>query len=275
MGDSSRYNIVSARDLAAGITRMVVRAPDIVRQALPGQFVVVIPQEKGERIPLTIAGVSQITGDLTLVFQHVGFSTLALGRMKAGEDLYAVLGPLGKPTDTRRVGTVVAVAGGVGAAEVLGVLGAFKQAGNRVVCCVGARTREKVVLADELKGACDELLIATEDGSLGRTGLVTGLLDDVLNREPCHLVYAVGPVPMMKAAAERTRAAGIKTVVSLNPVMVDATGMCGACRCRVAGKTVFGCVDGPEFDGHAVDFDALEKRLRFFEEEERRAREAA
>jgi ferredoxin--NADP+ reductase len=257
--------------LAPKITQVIVRAPDVIRQARPGQFVVVIADEKGERIPLTIAGVEQMAGNLILVFQEVGHSTARLARMKAGDDLFAVLGPLGRPTDTRRVGTVVAVAGGVGVAEIMATLGAFRQEGNRVLCLVGARAREFVLQPEHLESLCDKLLIATEDGSLGRKGLVTDLLDEVLTSEPCHLVYAVGPVPMMKAVADRTRPQKIKTVVSLNPLMVDATGMCGACRCRVAGKTVFGCVDGPEFDGHEVDFESLAQRLRFFSEEEKRA----
>jgi len=271
MERSAPYKIIATQVLAPKITRMVVRAPEVVGRARPGQFVVVIADEKGERVPLTIAAADPKDGHLTLVFQEVGFSTARLARKKAGEDLFAVLGPLGRPTQIRKVGTVVVVAGGVGIAEILALLRAFHDAGNRVICCVGARTKELVVLLDHLDPLCDEVLVATEDGSLGRKGLVTGVLDEVLMREPCHLVYAVGPVPMMKAVADRTRQQPIRTLVSLNPLMVDATGMCGACRCRVGGKTVFGCVDGPEFDGHEVDFEALARRLRFFAEEERRA----
>jgi ferredoxin/flavodoxin---NADP+ reductase len=179
------------------------------------------------------------------------------------------LGPLGHPTEIKKIGCVIGVGGGVGIAEILPVLKAFKAAGNRVVAIIGARTKELLILENECRSFCDVLEIATNDGSYGKQGFVTDILRELLAQETVSLVYAVGPVPMMKKVAEVTRPSGTRTTVSLNPLMVDATGMCGVCRCRVAGKTVFGCVDGPEFNAHDVDFEALEKRLKSFVKEEK------
>jgi ferredoxin--NADP+ reductase len=240
---------------------MVVLAPDVARNALAGQFLVVIPDEKGERIPLTIVEADKAKGCVTIIFQEVGFSTLQLGKMQAGESVYAVLGPLGKPTHVEKYGNIICVGGGVGIAEMLPVARAFKRGGNIVTGIIGARTKSLLILEEELKRECDELLIATDDGSFGQKGFVTDILSPLLLNNKYSLVYGVGPVPMMRKIAELTRPQNIKTIVSLNPVMVDATGMCGVCRCKVAGKTVFGCVDGPEFDAHQVDFDELERRL--------------
>lgn len=262
------YKILSSEKLSATVTRMVLSAPDAAKNAMPGQFVVVIPGQKGERIPLTIAGSDPGRGTITLIFQEVGFSTIELGRMKTGDSVHALLGPLGKATHVEKFGTVICVGGGVGVAELLPVARAFRKAGNRVVGIIGARTRELLILEAELKEICDELLITTDDGSYGKKGYVTDVLVEKLGLGPCALVYAIGPVPMMKRVSAITKPKGIKTIVSLNPIMVDATGMCGVCRCRVAGKTVFGCVDGPEFDAHEVDFDELEKRLKTFKKEE-------
>lgn len=247
---------------------MVICAPQAARNAHAGQFVVVIADGMGERIPLTIADFDKEKGDISIIFQEVGFSTKRLGKMKTGESIYALLGPLGKPTHVEKLGTVICIGGGVGIAEMLPVARAYKKAGNQVIGIIGARTRSLLILKDELEPVCDELLIATDDGSYGLKGFVTDVLIKVLSEKGCNLVYAVGPVIMMENVAEMTRPKKIKTIVSLNPVMVDATGMCGVCRCKVAGKTVFGCVDGPEFDGHEVDFNELEKRLNFFKKEE-------
>jgi ferredoxin--NADP+ reductase len=229
---------------------------------------VVIPGQKGERIPLTIADSDSELGTVTLIFQEVGFSTVELGLMRPGDSVHAILGPLGKATHIKNFGTVICVGGGVGVAEMLPAARAFKKAGNRVIGIIGARTKELLILKEELKKICDELLITTDDGSYEKKGFVTDALIEKLGTETCSLVYCVGPVPMMKRVSEITKPKGIKTIVSLNPIMVDATGMCGVCRCRVAGKTVFGCVDGPEFDGHEVDFDELQKRLQTFKKEE-------
>ncbi len=264
------FKILSKQRLAQQVMSITLLAPEVARNASPGQFVVIIPEEKGERIPLTIAGSDKIQGGVTIIFQEVGFSTKRLAGLNIDESVFAVLGPLGRPTHIEKFGTVVCVGGGVGIAEMLPVVKAYKEGGNRVVGIVGSRTRGLLILLDELKGICDELHVTTDDGSFGTKGFVTDVLKDELSKERCALVYAVGPVLMMKKVAEMTRPAEIKTIVSLNPVMVDATGMCGVCRCRVAGKTVFGCVDGPEFDAHLVDFDELQNRLNFLKEEEAR-----
>lgn len=262
------YKILSKEKLAESITRMSIDAPEASQNAKPGQFVVVIPDEKGERIPLTIADFDKNKGSVTIIFQEVGFSTMQLARMKAGDSVYALLGPLGKATHIEKVGTVICIGGGVGIAEMLPVARAFKNSGNRLLGIIGARSKNLIILEEELKKICDELFITTDDGSYGSKGFVTDALTSLLENEPCSLVYAVGPVLMMKKVSELTRPKKIKTLVSLNPIMVDATGMCGVCRCKVAGKTVFACVDGPEFDAHQVDFDELEKRLKFFDKEE-------
>ncbi len=268
MEETTIYKILSKEKLAESITQMALDAPEVVRNAKAGEFVIVIPDENGERIPLTIADFDKSQGTVTVIFQEVGFSTIKLSRMSVGNCVYAVLGPLGKPTHVEKFGTVICIGGGVGIAEVLPVARAFKEAGNRVIGIIGARTKKLLILEEKLKRICDELFITTDDGSYGIKGFVTDVLAQQLSKGACSYVYAVGPVPMMKKVSEMTRPKKIKTIVSLNPVMVDATGMCGVCRCTVGGKTVFGCVDGPEFDGHSIDFDELEKRLGFFKTEE-------
>jgi ferredoxin--NADP+ reductase len=255
---------------------MIVRAPLVAHKAKAGQFVVVIVDEKGERIPLTLADWDSDKETITLIFQKVGYSTKKLGALNPHDRIAHVLGPLGHPTEVKNIGDIVCIGGGVGVAEVYPVSRAFKQAGNRVIGIIGARSKELLILEAEMQRTCDELFIATDDGSAGSKGLVTDLLKELFlvieksthTRYP-GLVYAIGPVPMMKAVSELTRGAGVKTIVSLNPIMVDATGMCASCRCTVGGKTAYGCVDGPDFDGHQVDFDELLKRLRLFKNEER------
>lgn len=268
MTDSKNYKILSKKRLADSIVELEVLAPEITRNACAGQFVVVICDEGGERIPLTIADFDRRIGSVTIIFQEAGFSTFSLGRKEPGESLNAVLGPLGKATHLEKFGTVICVGGGVGIAEMWPVAKALKASGNRVIGILGARSKGLLILEDKLKNICDELLIATDDGSYGRKGFVTDLLSEKLKSDTPAYVYAIGPIPMMRSVAELTRPLKIKTVVSLNPLMVDATGMCGVCRCHVAGKTVFGCVDGPEFDAHEVDFDELSKRLGFFKDKE-------
>ncbi len=270
------FPILSKQELSHDIIRLLVGAPDIARKARAGQFVAVVIDEKGERIPLTIADWDIQAGTITLIFQEIGATTHALGSLKAGDSIMHVLGPLGHPTKIEKPGSVYCIGGGVGIAEVYPVARAFKQAGNRIIGIIGARTADMVILRDEMNGVSDELFITTDDGSLEKQGLVTDVLKELFTmiEQSTHthypdLVYAIGPVPMMRAVAGFTKGYGVKTIVSLNPIMVDATGMCGSCRCTVNGKTVFGCVDGPDFDGHQVDFDELQKRLRSFQEQEK------
>lgn len=265
------YEIIVVEELAKNVKRFKISAPLVARHARPGQFLVLIVDEKGERIPLTIAGSDAEEGTVSVIFQEAGFSTRSLGVMKRGCELKAVLGPLGHATDIKQYGRVICVAGGVGIAEIFPIVRALRKAGNHVTGIIGARAAEFLILRDELAGVCDELKETTLDGSLGFQGVVTEVLAKEIASSLPHLVYAVGPVAMMKKVAEVTKPFGIKTIVSLNPVMVDATGMCGVCRCKVDGKTVFGCVDGPEFDAHKVDFDELSGRLNFLKEEEAQA----
>jgi ferredoxin--NADP+ reductase len=266
--------IIERIELAKEIIQIKVEAAQIAQKAKAGQFVAVVLDEKGERVPLTIADWDKDT--ITLIFQKVGFTTKKLASLNKGDSIAHILGPLGHPTNTGNFGTVVCIGGGVGIAEVYPVSRAFKEAGNRVLGIIGSRSKDLIILESKMKSVCDELFVATDDGSLGKKGFVTDVLRDLLEvvEKSTHtkfpeLVYAIGPVIMMKAVAELTRGYNIKTVVSLNPIMVDATGMCGSCRCTVEGKTVFGCVDGPDFDAHKVDFDELLKRTRLFQAEEK------
>ncbi len=269
------FEIVEKQTLAPTVHRMVLRAPDIARKHRAGNFVVLRIHEKGERIPLTVADKDAGAGTITLVFQAVGKTTSELGEMKAGQYLLDVVGPMGKPTHVEKFdGVTVCVGGGIGVAPVHPIACALKEAGNRVVSIIGARTKELLIMEEEMGRASHELLVATDDGSYGHHGFVTDVLKQVIEREGKEnvaLVVAIGPVPMMRACCKVTEPYGVETVVSLNPIMVDATGMCGACRVTVGGETKFACVDGPEFDGHQVDFDELTKRLRIYVEDERRA----
>ena len=269
------FQITDKKQLAKDIKSISINAPDIASHAKAGQFVVIIAKENSERIPLTIADSDITRGEITIIFQEVGFSTRELGSLNPGGHIQHILGPLGTATHIEPFGTVVCVAGGVGIAEVLPVTRAMKEAGNRLLTIIGARTKDLIILESKLSQTSDELFITTDDGSYGRKGFVTDTLKELLTvvEKSTHtkypeLVYAVGPVVMMKAAAELTRTYNIKTIVSLNPIMVDATGMCGSCRVSVGGKTKFGCVDGPEFDGHLVNFEELQKRLNSFKEKE-------
>lgn len=251
------------------VTRMEISAPDISRKARPGQFIALMVSDKGERVPLTVVDTNPGTGTITIIFQEAGFTTRLLGRMEAGDSLYSIVGPLGHATEIKKYGKVVIVGGGVGIAEIYPVARALKAAGNRVTTIIGARTKDILILEEELRSASDELLIATDDGSYGRKGFTTDILDEILKREKVELVYSVGPIPMMKRSADVTAKYGVKTVVSLNAIMVDATGMCGCCRVTVGGKTLFSCVDGPEFDAHLVDWDELIKRNRIYDDKEK------
>ena len=269
------FEIVEKQTLAPTVHRMVLRAPEIARKHRAGNFVVLRIHEKGERIPLTVADKDAQAGTITLVFQAVGKTTSELGEMKAGQHLLDVVGPMGRPTHVEKFdGVTVCVGGGIGVAPVHPIACALKEAGNRVVSIIGARTKELLIMEEEMGRASHELLVATDDGSYGHHGFVTDVLKQVIEREGKEnvaLVVAIGPVPMMRACCKVTEPYGVETVVSLNPIMVDATGMCGACRVTVGGETKFACVDGPEFGGHQVDFDELTKRLRIYVEDERRA----
>ncbi|MBM3249946.1 MAG: sulfide/dihydroorotate dehydrogenase-like FAD/NAD-binding protein [Candidatus Omnitrophica bacterium] len=251
------------------ITRLDVLAPDIAAKASPGQFVALMGSEEGERVPLTIVDKDEAKGAITLIFQEAGFTTRLLGRLNAGDSLYALVGPLGHPTEIKNYGKIILIGGGVGIAEILPVARAFKKAGNRIATIIGARNKDFLILEDELKEASDEFCVTTDDGSYGRKGFTTEVLAELLKNTKYDLVYAVGPIPMMKRAAKVSAELGVRSIVSLNALMVDATGMCGCCRVHVAGQTRFSCIDGPEFDGSDVDWEELEKRNRVYEDKEK------
>ena len=263
------FRILQAEFLAPGIKRLVLGAPRIARKHQPGQFVIVRVHERGERIPLTIADSDRERGVITIVVQSVGKTTHLLNSLEPGDSLLDVLGPLGKPSDIRAVGTVVVIGGGVGTAMAYPTAAALKRVGNRIISIIGARTKEMVILEDEMCAVSDTLLAMTNDGSYGDKGIVTDKLRDLLESDTrIDRVLAVGPVVMMKAVAEVTRPRHIRTIVSLNPIMIDGTGMCGGCRVLIDGKSQFACIDGPEFDGHRVNFDILLQRNATYQKEE-------
>jgi ferredoxin/flavodoxin---NADP+ reductase len=266
--------IIEKTAIAESIHRFVIEAPQIARKRRAGNFVILRATETAERIPLTIVDADTERGTITLIVQGVGKTTRMLNAMYAGEVLSDVIGPLGHATPIEKLGTVVTMGGGVGTAEVLPIARALKAAGNRVISIIGARTRELLILEAEMRDASDELIIVTDDGSRGRRGLVIDPLKEMLGEgRELNAVYAIGPLVMMRAAARTTEPYKVKTYVSLNPVMIDGTGMCGGCRVTVGGRTRFACVDGPEFDGHEVDFDNLIMRNRAYQEQERAALE--
>jgi len=254
-----RFVIRETATIGPDIVRLVVEAPRVASYARAGQFVIVRANEHGERIPLTICEADP-AGTITLVVQAVGATTVQINAKKAGDHLADVLGPLGTPTEVELFGTCVVVAGGVGTAIVLPVARALSDAGNRVVAIVGARDADHLILLDEMSAASDDVIITTDDGSAGLHGFVTDALATLISTSDVDYVFAAGPIPMMRAVAEATREYGIPTVASLNPLMVDGTGMCGGCRVTVDGESRFACVDGPEFDAHQVDFSALATR---------------
>jgi ferredoxin/flavodoxin---NADP+ reductase len=254
------FPIAESHTLAPDVTRFRVVAPRVADHWAPGQFVILRVDADGERIPLTVADVDRRDGTITLIVQGVGRTTRLLNSLGAGDSISDVAGPFGTPSEIDDFGTVVVVGGGVGTAIAFPTARAMADAGNRVIAVIGARTADMVILADEMAEFADEVIVTTDDGSGGRAGLVTDALLEVIDREPVDRVVAIGPIPMMKAVAELTRPDGIATVASLNPLMVDGTGMCGGCRVLVGGSTRFACVDGPEFDAHEVDFDVLAVR---------------
>lgn len=268
------FKIVEKSFLQDIVVRMVIEAPEVARKRKPGQFIVLMIDEQGERIPLTIVDSDSEKGTLTIIFQIVGKTTAKLADMKVGDHILHVLGPLGHATEIRNFGTAVVVGGGVGIGVAYPIAAALKKAGNKVISIIGARTKDILILEDEMKNVSDRLLVATDDGSYGFHGFVSAVLQSLIDSgEKIDIVFAIGPVPMMRVIANLTKPYGLKTIVSLNPIMVDATGMCGACRVAVGGKTKFGCVDGPEFDGHEVDFGLLMSRLRTYADQEKQAME--
>lgn len=249
-----------------------IEAPRIAKKTRPGQFIILRANEKGERIPLTVAESHSEEGWIRIYFQVVGKSTAMLSTMREGESVQDVIGPLGVPTHVEKLGTVICVGGGLGVAVIYPITRAFHEIGNHVIAIIGARTKDLLILEDDMRGVCDELHVTTDDGSYGHHGFVTDVLKRILgDRGDVKLVMGIGPVPMMRFLCLTTKPFGVKTMVSLNPIMVDGTGMCGACRVKVGGETKFCCVHGPDFDGHQVDFDELTKRLMMYMPQEKAA----
>ena len=264
--------ILQKSELVPGIHEILVESPQVAAKARAGHFVIVMADERGERIPLTIADYDPAAGTVTLVLMTVGTSSYKLAALAEGDDLYALIGPLGHPSEIADFGTVVMVAGGVGTAPIYPIAKALKARGNRVVSIQGARQADLLFWQDKLAAVSDRHIITTDDGSAGRKALVTEPLNELLEeagQRKIGCVYAIGPGIMMKYCAETTRPFGVKTIVSLNPIMVDGTGMCGGCRVTVGDKTLFTCVDGPEFDGHLVAWDTVLSRQRIYVEEEK------
>jgi len=266
--------ILENEALAENINRYIISAPLIARRRKAGQFVIVRIDEQGERIPLTIADADPERGTISLVVQAVGRSTAQMKTLRTGDCFLDVVGPLGMPTHIQHYGTAVVIGGGIGIAPAHPIAQALKQMGNTVISILGARNRDLLVMTDELQRTSDEVLICTDDGSAGDKGLVTNVLARLIESgRQIDYVFAVGPVIMMKYVSLLTKEHGIPTMVSLNPIMVDGTGMCGGCRVSISGKPKFACVEGPDFDGHQVDFDELMKRQAFYKEQERLAYE--
>ncbi len=261
-------NIVSKEHFSENVVKLVVHAPEIAKSRKPGHFVMIKIGKKGERIPLTIAGADIKAGTIDLVIQIVGVTSHKLTALNVGDEITDLAGPLGQATHIEKVGTVLAAGGGVGTAPLLPIVEGFKKAGNRVITVLAARNKDLLILEDQIRKYSDEVIIMTDDGSYGTKGLVTHGMEEVIKREKVDLAITIGPAVMMKFAALTTKKFNIKTLASLNTIMVDGTGMCGACRITVGGKTKFVCVDGPEFDAHQVDFDEMLMRLSAYREEE-------
>ncbi len=267
------YKILEKQVLSDVTRLMVVEAPQVARKAKPGQFVIVRVDEPGERIPLTIADFDRDAGTITLIFQEVGKSTMQMGTLKPGDELITVAGPLGHPTEIEKYGTVVMVGGGVGIAPTFPIARALKEAGNTVISIIGARNKSLLFWEDRMRAVSDELIICTDDGSYGRKAVVTEPLKELLDARKGAIVrvWAIGPAVMMKFVAMATKPYNVKTIVSLNTIMIDGTGMCGGCRVVLDEGAQFVCVDGPEFDAHKVNWDILLSRLRFYGDQERLA----
>ncbi|MFA5087529.1 MAG: sulfide/dihydroorotate dehydrogenase-like FAD/NAD-binding protein [Candidatus Omnitrophota bacterium] len=267
--------IIQKTQLSEEVFKIKVQAPLIARERLPGQFIILqLNGEFGERIPLTIADADPQEGTITLIFQTVGRTTHLLSALNPGDTIAHLVGPLGRPTHIEKFGTVVCVGGGIGVAPMYPIVQGMKSAGNKVIVILGARSKDLIIMEEEMKALADEIIICTDDGSYGRKDLVTAPLKEICSRVPKpDLAVAIGPPVMMKFCAETTRPFAVKTLVSLNTIMVDGTGMCGGCRVSVGNETKFVCVDGPEFDGHLVDFDNMIKRLRSYKKHEDSAHE--
>jgi ferredoxin/flavodoxin---NADP+ reductase len=264
------FKIIRREEMAGGTVILnEIEAPMIARKAKPGQFVILKANETGERIPLTMAETDPDRGTITVIYMVVGKSTALFKSLEVGQSYQDVIGPLGRATHLEKVGTVVCVGGGTGIAVLHPIARALKEIGNHVIGIVGARTRDLLILEDQMRDASHTLHVCTDDGSYGHHGFVTEVLKTALEKEDVKLVVGIGPVPMMKFVSAITKEYGVKTLVSLNPIMIDGTGMCGGCRVTVGGETKFACVDGPEFDGHQVDFDELTLRLQAYCEEEK------
>lgn len=265
------YNIVDYKHLGGATHELVVEAPQLAKKAKAGQFLIVRIGEGEERIPLTIADNDPIKGTITIVIQALGHSTKKIVALRPGDEVADVVGPLGQASEIEHYGTVVIVGGGVGIAPIYPIARDLKKAGNRVIAIIGAKSRELLFWEEKLAEAVDEVRIATDDGSVGHKGFVTDLLAEACDNEHVDIVWAVGPMIMMYNCVKVTKARGIRSIVSMNPIMIDGTGMCGGCRVRVGNETKFACVDGPEFDGDLIDFDLAMKRARFMRDQEQAA----
>lgn len=264
------FKILKKEELSPNVFSMDIDAPRVARKAQAGQFIVLRVDEKGERIPLTIANFDRRMGRINIVFQVIGASTMELAALNEGDAILDFVGPLGRPSEIQKFdGTVVVVGGGIGVAPTFPIARAMKEAGNKVIAIMGAKTKDILIMEKEMKEVTDEILVTTDDGSRGIKGFVTYAVQELVDRgEKIAQITAIGPVIMMKSVADATREYGIHTVVSLNPIMVDGTGMCGGCRVTVGDETKFACVDGPEFDGHLVDFRGLMSRQRMYRDME-------
>ena len=259
------FKILKKEEWSPSVFAMEIEAPRVAKKAKAGQFIVLRVDEEGERIPLTIADFNRETGAVLIVFQVIGASTMKLAALNAGDAIVDFVGPLGQPSEIEKFGTVVVVGGGIGVAPTYPIARAMKEAGNKVIAIMGAKTKDILIMEEEMKAVTDEVVVTTDDGSYGMKGFVTNAVQALVDRgEKIDQITAIGPVIMMKSVADATRSLGIRTIVSLNPIMVDGTGMCGGCRVQVGDETKFACVDGPEFDGHLVDFKGLMSRQRMY-----------
>ncbi len=264
------FKIVRREEMSEGtVVLNEIEAPLIARKAKPGQFVIMKANETGERIPLTMADSDPEKGTITVIYMVVGKSTALFKTLQVDDAYQDIIGPLGKPTHLEKVGTIVCVGGGTGIAVLHPITRALKEIGNHVISIIGARSKDILILEDQMRAVSHELHVCTDDGSYGHHGFVTDVMKDILDNKKVDLVVAIGPVPMMKFVSKITKDYNVKTMVSLNPLMVDGTGMCGGCRVSIGGKTKFACVDGPEFDGHQVDYDELMQRLQAYCEQEK------
>ena len=267
------YRIIRREQLSSVIVKLEVEAPAVAAKVEPGQFIILRIDEIGERTPLTVMDYDRVRGTITIVIQDVGYTSSRINSMEVGEGFLDIVGPLGHPTEIKHYGNVVCIGAGLGVAPIFPIARALKAAGNNVAAIFGARTEELIILENEMISVSHEHVITTDDGSKGIKGFATHGLDHYLKQgKPADIIWAIGPMPCMKAITDYTRPLKIKTIVSLNPIMVDGTGMCGACRVSVGNETKFACVDGPEFDGHLIDFDLAMQRLAFYRDEENRVK---